>query len=132
VKKLVVLSMVCVILAGAVGLLDAAPRGRWRLIGERAVTDRVDHDVITVTRTRGQWNAIKIMVHKHAVQFRSVKVIYANGTVQDIELRNVIPAGGESRVIDLRGSDRTIQRIEMVYDAQSLGGQALVKVFGRR
>lgn len=131
-RKLVVVCIVFSILAGSALQLGAAPRGKWKLLGERTVTDRIDHDVITVTGSRGQWNAIKLVVRKHAVQFRSVKVVFGNGTIQDVELRTVIPAGGESRVIDLNGGHRTIQRIELVYDAQSLGGKALVKVFGRR
>jgi hypothetical protein len=49
-------------------------------------------------------------------------------------LRDVIRAGGESRVIDLRGDARDITRIEFWYDAQTLGrGRgARVEVWGRR
>jgi len=39
--------------------------------------------------------------------------------VQDVSLRNVIPAGGESRIIDLDGNDRFINRIEFVYDTKN-------------
>jgi hypothetical protein len=131
-KKLIFLGVALGFLAGAAAVLDAAPKGPWKLLGERTVTDRVDHDVIRVTGKRGQWSAVKLAVRKHAVEFRSVKVFFANGTVQDLEIRRVIPAGGESRVIDLEGDSRTINRIELRYDAQSLGGKALVKVFGRR
>jgi hypothetical protein len=111
----------------------AAGATPWRLLGERAVTDRVDHDSIPVTARRGDWTAIQIRVKGVAVQFRSVVVHFANGTRHAVELRDVIPAGGASRVIDLPGADRAIQRIELVYDSQSIRGkQALVRVFGRR
>ncbi len=104
----------------------------WTILGERTVTDRVDHDIIAVGAGRGELTALKIKVKRHAVQFREMKVVFENGTVQHVELRSVIPAGGESRVIDLVGEKRLIQRIEFWYDAQSLGGKALVRVFGRR
>lgn len=131
-KKLTIFVSFSLLVFGGIAILDAAQPSSWQLIGERSVTDRVDHDVIKVTRSRGQWSAIKVVVRKHAVQFRGVRVVYANGTTQSIALRTVIPAGGESRVIDLVGDNRTIQRIEMRYDAQSLGGKAVVTVFGRR
>lgn len=131
-KKLTILVFFSLLLTGGATIVNAAQPNSWQLIGERSVTDRVDHDVIKVTRARGQWSAVKFVVRKHAVQFRGVRVVYANGTTQSIALRNVIPAGGESRVIDLVGDNRTIQRVEMRYDAQSLGGKAVVKVFGRR
>jgi hypothetical protein len=61
-----------------------------------------------------------------------VKIHFAHGDVQHVELRNVIPAGGASRVIDIERRDRVIRSVEFWYDAQSiLGKQATVKVYGR-
>ena len=62
------------------------------------------------------------------------KIHFANGRIQDVGLRDVIPAGGESRVIDLVGGDRVIQHVEFWYDAQTRrrGRGARVLVFGRR
>jgi hypothetical protein len=116
--------------------LEARPRrggggGGWELLGTRTVTDRADHDVITA-RFQGTFRSLKIKVEGRAVQFRDVKVHFGNGDVQDVELREVIPAGGESRVIDIDGRDRVIRSVELKYDAQSLGGKrAVVKVFGK-
>jgi len=47
------------------------------------------------------------------------------------QLRNPIPAGGESRVIDLQGGDRVIRSVEFWYDARSRGRQAIVRALGR-
>lgn len=103
------------------------------LLGKLHVTDKVDHDVLRVTRVRGTFTALKLKVHDRAVEFRDLKVHFANGDTQDVELRRVISAGGESRVIELRGDDRVIRTIELRYDAQSLGGKgAEVEVLGRR
>lgn len=107
------------------------PHG-WELLGTRTVTDRIDHDVIEVTGAKGTFRRLQVHVEGRAVQFRDMKIHFANGQTQDVELREVIPAGGESRVIDVEGGDRTIRRIEFRYDAQSLGGKkAVVKVFGK-
>lgn len=114
--------------------LKGARRGAsdWMLLGERTVTDRVDHDTIAV-RFRAGIRNIKIKVEGQPVEFRDVKVHYGNGDIQDVSLRQVIPAGGWSRVIDLEGQNRDIKKIELWYDAQSLRGKtASVKVFGGR
>ena len=123
---------VLVALAGA-GVAAAKSQPAWLLLGERTVTDAVDHDVIPVTKAEGTYQAIRLKVFERAVQFRRVVIHFGNGTRQEVELRTVIPAGGESRVIDVAGGDRVINRIELVYDAQSLAGhRAVVRVFGKR
>ena len=61
-------------------------------------------------------------------------LVYHDGDDDRIELsRDEIPAGGESRTIDLRGQDRVIRSLDLWYDAESLGGHpAVVEVYGRR
>ncbi len=122
------------LIALAVGLAApaAAARRGWELIGERVVSDRVDHDTVVVTRAEGTFQAVQIRVLERPVQFRSMKIHFANGDTQNVELRDRIRAGGKSRVIDVEGGDRVIKTIEFVYDAQALGGRtAKVRVFGR-
>ena len=111
----------------------AARRGGWVLLGERSVSDARDHDTIAVTAARGDFRRLQLRVHDRAVQFHAVKVHFANDETQELELREVIKAGGRSRAIDLAGHDRVIRSIELRYDAQSLGGRtARVQVFGLR
>jgi hypothetical protein len=111
----------------------AERRAGWTLLGERRVSDAVDHDVIAVTAARGDFRKLQLRVLDRGVQFRQVIVHFANDDRQEIELRDVIPAGGRSRVIDLAGGDRVIRSVELRYDAQSLGGRpARVRVYGQR
>ncbi|MDX9734946.1 MAG: DUF2541 family protein [Thermoanaerobaculia bacterium] len=110
-----------------------AAADRWVLLGEKHVTDRVERDTIVVTAARGDFEAIQVRVKRAAVRFVDVKVIYGNGSTDDLAIRDVIPAGGESRVIDLKGGDRVLHRVDFVYEAKSLGRRgALVQVWGRR
>jgi hypothetical protein len=103
------------------------------LLGERVVTDKVDHDTIPVTVARGDFSRIKFTVKDHAVKIDRLVVHYGNGEPDKIELRSVIPAGGKSRVIDLRGGDRVIKKIDFWYETKSLGRQrAMVRVYGIR
>jgi len=114
-----------------VGTPVPAPLRDWVLLGERIVTDRLDHDAITVTAARGDFSAIRITVSRAAVDFHRVVVHFRNGGKQEIELRETIPSGGESRPVDLKGADRVINRVEFWYDARTVRGRrALVRLFG--
>lgn len=105
----------------------------WELLGQRMVTDRADHDLIPVTASRGDFKKIKVTVARASVDFRRMVVHFGNGADQDIELRHTIPAGGESRVIDLEGGDRVIRSVELWYDANTIRGRrAMVRVYGQR
>lgn len=109
------------------------PRGDWDLLGQRQVNDRADHDLITVTSRRGDFRRIKLTVQRAPVDFHRVVVHYGNGADQRVELRNTIPAGGESRVIDLEGGERVIRSVEFWYDANTIRGRrAQVRAFGMR
>jgi hypothetical protein len=119
-----------VVIVGLFAVAAEAKRG-WEFLGEMNVTDRADHDTLVVTGARGTFRSIKLMVHERNVQFHDMKIHFANGGTQDVALRRVIPAGGESRPINIRGRDRVIQSIEFRYDAQSLFGKsARVAVWG--
>lgn len=126
------LTLALVVLALLATAFPAAAE-RWVLLGEKHVTDRVDRDTLAVTGSKGDFVAIKLRVRRSAVKFVDVKVVYGNGSTDDLAIRDVIPAGGESRVIDLRGGDRVIRQVDFVYEARSIGRRgALVQVWGRR
>jgi len=120
----------------AVALLVAAlpaSAEKWVFLGQRHVTDKAERDSIEVTASEGTFEAIQLRVKRSGVRFVNVTVVYGTGTSDDLELRDVIPAGGKSRVLDLRGGNRVIKRINFVYEAKSLGRRgAIVEVFGRR
>jgi len=79
-------------------------------------------------------------VKDHAIQLLHLIVHYGNGNPDKIETRELIPAGGESRIIDLKGGDafgtqsaRVIKKIDFWYETKSLGRKcALVRVYGIR
>ena len=122
------------ILAGGCATYAQAGRGpNWVLLGERVVTDKTDHDTIRVGRDRGSFTAVKFEVRRHGVDFHRVVIHFANGEDQKVELRNSIPAGGETRVIDIDGANRIITSIDFWYDAKTLGRgrSATVRSLGR-
>jgi hypothetical protein len=125
--------LIAALLASLAFSSPAQKQPDWILLGTRTVTDRADHDVIAVTGARGDWQAIKFAVQRASVDFHRVVVHFGNGTQQEVQMRNTIPAGGETRAIDLTGPDRVINRVEFWYDANTIRGRrAVVRLFGRR
>jgi hypothetical protein len=106
---------------------------RLGFLGEKLVNDRLDHDALIVTAAKGNFTGIILRVKGASVDFHKVIVVFGNSETQEIALRNTIPAGGSSRVIDLKGNDRVIRGIEFWYDANTIRGRkAIVRVFGRK
>jgi hypothetical protein len=111
----------------------AQQRDAWVALGQRDVSDRVDHDVISVTAERGEFQRIKLLVQRAPVDFHRVVVHYGDGSKQEVEMRNTIRAGSETRAIDLEGRDRVIRNVEFWYDARTIRGRkASVRVLGMR
>jgi hypothetical protein len=111
----------------------AAHAQRWEYLGEANVDSAVDHDNIVVSRSRGMYRAIQIRVQKAPIEFDRVIVHYGRGEAEPIQIRSVIPAGGQTRVIDLPGERRMIQSVEFWYARAKPGSRRpKVRLFGLR
>jgi hypothetical protein len=110
----------------------AAPAADWVQLGCRDVNLNVDRDVVEVSRRDGRFTAVRLRAIGNAVQMIDLKVIYGNGEPDDIRVRARIPQGGSSGPLDLRGHDRSIDRIQMIYArVPNWRGRASVCVDGR-
>lgn len=97
------------------GIEGAAPAPAWERLGCKEVRFGIDHDTLKVGRTDGVFKAIKLGVRLAPVEFFDVKVVFGNGQRQTLTIRQLISPGGETRVIDLVGDNRGIDRVEMLY-----------------
>jgi hypothetical protein len=89
--------------------------GRWTYLGQANVDGRVDRDRISVGNWRGRFQRIQIRVDRAPIEFHRVIVHYANGRSEEVDIRQRIPSGGQTRAIDLRGDDRNIDSVEFFY-----------------
>lgn len=126
-KSVLVASTVLFVLASSVAFA-----AEWRKLASRDVTDKVDHDTVDFGPRQGVVNQLKFKVRKNGVHFMKVVVHYRNGGDEKIEMKDNVPAGGESRAINLNGGTRKIKQIEFWYEANSVGkGGASIDVFGK-
>lgn len=91
---------------------------KWDFLGSRVVNFAIDKDEITVTAREGSFKRIKFQVRKAPVHFRKVIVHYRNGSREEVNLRDNIPAGGETRPIDLNGNNRIINKVTFYYNTK--------------
>ena len=132
--SLAVVTILTLTVLAAAPALAARGSNKWTPLGSLQVKDRVERDVLHLEKRKGTFDKIRLKAVGAGVQFRSMKIHFENGDVQDVELRSVIRAGKTSRVIDLEGGQRAIEKIVFVYDAQTfkIGKGATVRVLGRR
>jgi hypothetical protein len=106
-------------------------RADWVELGCQSVGLLGDRDVIRVGRREGRFKSIKLNVSGNAVHILDLKVVYTNGDPDDIQVRSEIREGGETRPLDLRGRERAIDRVEMIYRAKpNFKGRARICVSG--
>jgi hypothetical protein len=104
----------------------------WVSLGERAVTNDVARDTITVRASQGTFRAIKITVRGSAVRFNRLVLRFENGVERELQLDVRVPAGGETRIIHLKGEEQAIRSVDFWYDAASVGSRgAVVQLLGR-
>jgi hypothetical protein len=106
--------------------------GNWVDLGCKDVNFLgADRDVINVGRREGRFKAIRLEARGNDVEMLDLKVIYANGAPDDIAVRSLIRQGTRTRPLDLKGRERAIQRVEMVYRKPlNFRGKATVCVEG--
>jgi hypothetical protein len=113
---------------------NAGAAGEWRLIGQTHADHAADHDSIIVKGPFDNFRKIKFKVTNAPLNMQRMVVTYDNGQPDNIDVRQNIPQGGESRAIDLRGiGKRSVKRIDFWYDTKGfLKGKADVTVFGMK
>jgi hypothetical protein len=126
------LGFVCLLLA-LTGVSIARIGGQWVYLGEANVDGTRDRDNIVVTGARGQFRAIQIRVDRGPIQFDRVVVHFENGDSNPIRIAARIPAGGQTRVIDLPGNFRNIRSVEFWYRRVTpYSPRPKVRLFGLR
>jgi hypothetical protein len=106
---------------------------KWQKLGERKVQRALDHDEIKVGLRDGVFSKLKITVRHSGIHLHKLVVHYGNGERDELEVREDISRGGESRVIDLRGNKRVISTVDFWYDTKGgiFNDKAVVELWAR-
>ena len=105
---------------------------RWVYLGEAHVDGEADHDKIEVGKHEGTFRFIQMRVDRAPIEFIRVVVHFGNGADEVIPVAQKIHAGGVTRDIKLRGTDRVIKSVELWYARARYGSnKPQVRLFGR-
>lgn len=129
------IALATLLACGGLVTTDAMAQKRgpaWSELGCRKVSFiGKDRDVIKVGRKEGRFRAIRLKARGNDVEMLDLKVVYANGAPDDIPVRKHIRAGSQTGPLDLKGRDRAIDSVEMVYKSRpNFKGLATVCVDG--
>lgn len=109
-----------------------ASSGHWEKLGEKSVDYRIDHDVFNVTYRNGYFSKLRFSARGGAVNVYRCVVHFENGGTQEIDLRHDLAKGNRSRMVDLSGNRRLIEKVTFWYDTKnSSRNRAIVSVWGR-
>lgn len=111
--------------------IGGRPSRRWSMVGEAQARRSVDRDVVRVNADRA-YSAIRLRVLHAPVEFLDVQIHFRNGGSRKIEVRQLIERGGATRIIDLPGERRFIDRVVFWYKTPALARErATVQVWAR-
>ena len=108
------------------------PPGTWQELGAVNVNFTVNHDDIVLVG-QAEYRSLKFKVQDAPVNILNMNVIYQNGKVDQFNLKYQVPAGGESRVIDLKTDNlktgvRKIRRVTIWYQIDSTAQKNAAKI----
>ncbi|NQY04763.1 MAG: DUF2541 family protein [Flavobacteriaceae bacterium] len=106
--------------------------GDWELLGSRKVNYKLDRDVIYVGAQDGRFKRLKFQLKGGSLNMHRMVVHYANGSKEEIALKHNFGRRSGSRVIDLKGNKRIIEKVVFVYDSKNASRRrATVHLFGK-
>jgi hypothetical protein len=110
----------------------ASAQKRWIFLGDKHVDGHDDHDKISISSKEGTFRQLQIRVKAAPVIFKRVVVHFGNGADEELQFAERINAGGSTRPLDLRGTDRIIKSVEFWYEKARWGERRpTVELYGR-
>ena len=120
----------------AIKTSNVSKAGDWFFLADKKVGFGVDHDVINFRNWKDDVRQLKLRITDGRLKMYSMKIYFDNGSMQNVELRQIFFPGSESwsesRVIDLDGGLRHLSKIEFWYETKGFsGGKSRVAVWGK-
>jgi hypothetical protein len=113
---------VTLVLQGDTGRPAPPPRPQWAELGCKSVGFFVDRDSIPVG-TPDRYRALRLRSNGFDIELLEMTVIYGNGQRDNYQINRVLPTGGVTNEIPLRGEARRIREINMLYRTRTISNR---------
>lgn len=118
---------VAAIVLGVAASITGAAQAREVPIGSVTYEARPEREVINVGGREGEFRAIRFEVRQNDVEVTDLRFVYANGSTEDVRVRQFFRAGSSSRVIDLGSPRRALKQVIINFRPK---GPARIVFFG--
>lgn len=98
------------------------PVAEWVELGCKSVGFLADRDTLPV-RTEDRYSALRLRSAGFDIEMQSLAVRYANGERDVFRINMVIPSGGRTTPIELRGERRRISALDFTYSTRTISTQ---------
>jgi flagellar biosynthesis GTPase FlhF len=116
-KKAAVLGMFIMLTGLAFGQKPAIVTNNepgWQKIGEITASFNTENESIVVMGA-DEFKSIRLKVTDAPIHIDRVQVFYENGEMEEVKVDNNLKAGGQTRVIDLKGSNLELKKVAFTY-----------------
>ena len=86
----------------------------WHKIGEVKADFKMENQSIAVLGN-DRFKSILLKVTDAPINIENITVVFENGEAQDVNVKNELKAGSETRQIDLKGGSQEIKQVKFTY-----------------
>ena len=105
----------------------------WTLLGTRTVDYTLDRDVVDLKESGEYFQTLKFIVKNGTLNMHKCTVHFADGDTKVIELSDEMNKSNDGRILDLRGSNRKIEKVTFWYDSKNDSkNKSIVELWGKR
>ncbi len=105
----------------------------WTLLGTRTVDYTIDRDVIDFKESGEYFQTLKFTVKNGTLNMHKCSVQFADGDTKVIELSDEMNKSNDGRILDMRGSNRKIEKVTFWYDTKNdSNDKSIVELWGKR
>ncbi len=105
----------------------------WTLLGTRTVDYTLDRDVVNLKESGEYFQTLKFIVKNGTLNMHKCTVHFADGDTKVIELSDEMNKSNDGRILDLRGSNRKIEKVTFWYDSKNDSkNKSIVELWGKR
>src|SRR5688500_8516950 len=86
----------------------------WTKIGEVTADFKMEKDAISVLMN-DRFRSIRLKVTDAPIHIYDLQVVYESGETEDVQVRENLKAGEQTRVIDLKGAVKELKKVVLTY-----------------